>query len=164
MSTGFQWASPLGFSVVLFILSGVLWVVIGVLTPLMLNAKIGGQALIITSRTDAVVFGGSPADLLQASPALAQLRTILLTIIGGLLVAAGSLFVALAWFGVRQGQTWALGSLTLAGIVVLPFWLLVLWPYFQKGAPIALIDVPPFMWVPAALLIPAAVMGWIGLR
>jgi hypothetical protein len=64
----------------------------------------------------------------------------------------------------RAGERWALVALTLAGVAVLPFWMLIFRPYVAAGAPLALGDVPPFMWVPAALLIPAAVLGWIGVR
>jgi len=32
-----------------------------------------------------------------------------------------------------------------------------------RGVNLTLFDVPPFMWVPAALLLPAVVLGWIGL-
>ena len=160
----FKWLSPLGISVALFLLHGTLWILIGALTPVMLNTRIGQQGLIITGRTDKVVFGGSPSELLQNDPALAKLRTILLNIIGGLLVAAGVLVFMLTWFALRKGEVWALGALAMAGTVVLPFWLLVLWPYLRVGAPLALFDLPPFMWIPASLLIPATVLGWIGLR
>jgi hypothetical protein len=32
------------------------------------------------------------------------------------------------------------------------------------GVSVALGELPPFQWVPAALLVPAAVLGWIGTR
>ena len=161
----FKWVSPLGISVALFLLQGALWILVGALTPVLLNTRIDQQGgLIISGRTDKVVFGGSPSELLQNDPALAKLRTILVNIISGLLVAAGVLVFMLAWFALRKEEVWALAALAMAGTVVLPFWLLVLWPYLRAGAPLALFDLPPFMWVPASLLIPATVLGRIGLR
>jgi len=47
---------------------------------------------------------------------------------------------------------------------VLIFWLAALRPYFRPGVNLTFGDVPPFMWVPAALLLPAVILGWIGLR
>ena len=148
----------------LFLLYGVVYILIGGLTPFLLNAEIDQQILIISNRTDSIVFGRAPSELRRVDPALARLRTILLTIVGGLLFAAGCFHLALTWFGLRQGQTWALVALTLGGVAVLPFWILALRPYFQQGVNLTLADMPPFMWLPAALLLPAVVSGWIGLR
>jgi len=52
----------------------------------------------------------------------------------------------------------------LAGLAALPFWLLVFRPYAAAGIVVGLGDVPPFMSVPTALLVPAVVLGWIALR
>jgi hypothetical protein len=79
-------------------------------------------------------------------------------------VAAGILVVAMAVFALRDGERWALVSLALAGVAVLPFWVLVFRPYVAAGAALSLADLPPFMWVPAALLVPASLLGWIGTR
>lgn len=159
----FQWLSPLGISVALFLLNGILYILIGALTPLLLNKGVGPIMLIVSPRTDSIVFGRAPAEILRDDPALFQLRTILLRIIGGLLFTAGCFHLALTWFGLRQGQAWALVALAVGGFAVLPFWYLALRPYFREGVNLTLFDAPPFMWVPAALLIPAVVLGWIGL-
>jgi hypothetical protein len=162
-TTAFQWFSPLGISVALFMLSGGLYVLIGVLTPLLLNRGIGPTMLIVSTRPDTIVFGRSPSEMLRDDPALFQLRTILIIILGGLLFALGCFHFAITWFGLRQGQTWALVALAIGGLAVLPFWYIALRPYFEPGVNLTLFDVPPFMWVPAALLVPAVVLGWIGL-
>ncbi len=162
MSEGFQWVSPLGASVALFLVQGVLWLLIGVATPFLLDAGAGGPAILIVSeRTDTAVFGSPPRDLLANDRRIATLRGILLRIVGGLLFAASALVIAVAWFGLRGGQSWALITLVLVGAAVLPFWWVALRPY--AGVPITLADLPPFMWVPAALLVPASVLGWLGL-
>lgn len=159
----FRWLSPLGISTALFLFYGALYIFVGVLTPILSDTKMGRQSLIISARTDRAVFG-DPEKLLQNDPALAKLRAIMFNMLSGFLVAAGVLVIMLAWFGLRQGQDWALGALALAGVVVLPFWWLVFRPYLNAGAPIGLSDIPPFMWVPGVLLTPAVVLAWIGLR
>ena len=163
-SVEFRWFSLLGASVILFLLYGLVYLLIGALTPIMLNSETGRQMLIISPRTDSIVFGRSPSELLRDDPALFQLRTILLIIIGGLLFTAGCFHIALTWFGLRQGHLWALATLAFGGLAVLPFWFLALQPYFRQGVNLSLADMPPFMWVPAVLLLPAIVLGWLGLR
>ena len=164
MSQDFNWLSPLGISVALFLLYGAVYVLIGAFTPVMADSDIGRRTLVISNRTDRIVFGDSPENLLRNDPALTKLRTTIFNMLAGMLVAAGILVIAVAWFGLRQKQAWALGALALAGIAVLPFWWLVFRPYFQAGAPVGFFDIPPFMWVPGVLLIPAVVLGWIGLQ
>ena len=159
----FKWISPLGISVMLFLVYGLVYIVIGALTPVMQNRGIGSQILIISTRTDGLVFGQPPVDLLRDDPALASLRTILLNIIGGLLFAAGCFHLTITWFGLRQGQAWALIALAIGGLTVLPFYFVALRPYFQPGINLALSDMPPFMWIPAVLLLPAVALGWLGL-
>jgi hypothetical protein len=157
------WASPLGASTILFVLYGLVYVLIGGLTPLLHDRGIGPTMLFISPRADTVLFGAAPTEMLN-DPALSRLRSLLLTALGGILVAAGILVIATAAFALRDGERWALVSLVLAGVAVLPFWILVFRPYVAAGAALSLADLPPFMWVPAGLLIPAAVLGWIGTR
>ncbi len=159
----FEWLSPLGVSSVLFLLYGGLYVLIGVLMPLLHNREVFGVILIISARTDTIVFGQAPQELLKTDPSLAQFRTILYFMLAGLMLLAGSFQIAITWFGLRQGQVWALAALTIGGLAVLPYWYMALRPYFQPGVNLTLGDTPPFMWVPAALLLPAVVLGWIGL-
>ena len=163
MNDGFHWFSPLGISVALFILYGLVHLLIGTLTPVMINTEIGRQVTVSSVAKDNALLGGSTSDLLPASPALDKLRAMLLTMVGGLLVAAGILELALTWFGLRQGQVWALGVLALAGLALLPFWWLVFRPFAQAGIRVGL-DWPPFMLIPTVLLGPAIVLGWVGLR
>jgi hypothetical protein len=159
----FHWLSPLGISVALFLLYGAVYFLIGALAPVMQNTAIGRQATISNPAKDSALLGSATPDLLQASPALLKLRTMLLNMIGGLLVTAGILVLAVTWFGLRQGQGWALGTLALAGLAVFPFWWLVFRPFGEAGIRVGL-DWPPFMLVPTVLLGPAIVLGWIGLR
>jgi hypothetical protein len=56
---GFHWFSPLGISVVLFLLHGAIYILVGGLAPFLLNTdtEIDQQLLIIANRTDSIVFG-----------------------------------------------------------------------------------------------------------
>lgn len=159
----FHWLSPLGISVALFLFYGAFYIFIGVLTPVMADTEMGRQVTISSPEKDNALLGGRTSDLLQANPAMAKLRSMLLNIVGGLLVAAGSLVIAVTWFSLRQGQLWALVALALAGVVVLPFWWLVFRPFAEAGIRVGL-ALPPFMLIPGVLLMPAVVIGWIGLR
>ncbi|HLE13490.1 MAG TPA: hypothetical protein VI776_01980 [Anaerolineales bacterium] len=84
--------------------------------------------------------------------------------IAGFLLLAGVLFISIAWFGLRQAQPWTLTSLFVAGLLALAFWALALSPYFRMGIPVTIGDLPPFIWIPAVLILPAIILGWIGLR
>src|SRR6266567_5292025 len=154
------WASPLGASTVLFVLYGAVWLLIGVLAPFLHDGATGRTMLFLSPRTDTALFGGDPTSLL-ADPALSRLRSLLMIALGGMLAASGILVIAIALFALRAGQGWALATLALTGLVVLPFWLLVFRQYTAAGIALSLGDLPPFMWVPTALLLPAVVLGWI---
>jgi len=159
----FQWLSALGISVVLFLVYGAVYVLIGVLALFLHDRGFGPEMLIISPRTDSIVFGKAPEDLLQDDPALAKLRSIVVVIMAGLLFVAGCFQLTITWFGLRQGQSWALVALALGGFAVLPFWYVALRPYFHPSVHLTLGDMPPFMWFPAMLLLPAFVLGGIGL-
>jgi hypothetical protein len=121
-SFNFQWFSPLGISVMLFLLYGGVYILIGGLSPFVLNTAVDQEILVISGRTDTIVFGHTPAELRRDNPELVQLRTLLLTITGGLLLTTGCFHLALTWFGLRQGQLWALIALAIGGVTVLPYW------------------------------------------
>ena len=157
------WATPLGASTALFVLYGAVWLLIGVLAPFLHDSAAGRTMLFLSPRTDTALFGGDPASLL-ADPALARLRSLLMIALGGMLTVSGILVIAVALFALRAGHGWALATLALVGVVVLPYWLLVFRPYASAGIALSLGDIPPFMWVPTALLLPAVILGWIGLR
>ena len=164
MEESFKWLSPLGVSTALFIAMGVLWILIGALTVPFHNRGTGSEMLFVSHSTDAAYFGTSPSDLLASTPALAKLRTLLLTVIAGFLLLAGSTFVFLAWFGLRQGLAWALATLAIGGVLAIAWWALALLPYFRSGIRVTIGDLPPFMWIPAFLILPAIVLGSLGLR
>jgi hypothetical protein len=160
----FSWTSPLGASVGLFLIYGALHVLFGAIYLLVAETDIGNRTLFASPGLDQALFGALPADLLRDDRVLAQLRSILYLVIAGLLVSLGIVELSLTWFGLHEGQNWALAALAVSGLVMIPFWALVLRPYLAAGAPLGLFSIPPWIWVPSVLLIPATVLGWIGLR
>lgn len=163
MGETFRWASPLGASVALFLAVGALWIFVGALT-VPLHGRWGAGSVFVSKAPDTAYFGGDPPELLARGSALAKLRSLLLTVIAGFLLLAGIAFVALAWFGLKDGQSWALATLGLAGIPAIMLWFLALSDYPRAGVSLSIGVMPPFMWVPALLTPPAIVLGWIGLR
>ena len=163
-TTSFQWASPLGISTILFIISGVIHILIGVLTPLAVNSDFGRKVLIISNRMDMELFGIEPSALLNRNPELAKFRTLFFSNAGGSLIIIGIFMLSLTWFGLRQQLWWAFLTLVVTGLVVLPFWFLTFKPYLKAGISIHFADLPPIFWIPTLVLIPAIIFGWIGLR
>ncbi len=160
----FHWATPLGISVICFLLSGVVHLLIGILTPIFVNSKFGRSAIFISQQTDRQLFGAAPSELLDRNKELAMFRTLFLTNAGGSLVIIGIFIISLTWFGLRQHQVWAFATLTLTGLLVLPYWFLIFKPYLKAGISIQFVDLPPIFWIPTLLLLPGMIFGWLGLR
>ena len=160
----FRWASALGVSVVLFLLSGILHILIGILTPLAVDSEFSRRILMISNRADSAFFGIEPTQLLQQTPELVKLRTVLSRVIGGWLITIGMFTVAVTWFGLRNFQTWSLFTLAGSGAVLALFWILAIRQYLQADVHIQVAELPPIFWIPAATLVPAIILGWVGLR
>ena len=162
-NNSFSWLSPLGISVLLFLISGVLHFLIGALTPFAIESEFGRKILMISNHTDTALFGTEPSQLLQKNPELAKLRVLLSGVMGGWLVVLGIFIMSVTWFGLRQHQMWSLITLGTTGLIILPFWYITFRPYLQAGVTFGFSDIPPILWIPALTLIPAVVLGWIGL-
>ena len=120
--------------------------------------------MVISPRSDRILYGGDPSDLLDADPKLATLRRTLLLMVAGGLVALGVCELTISWFGLRAGHWWAWWALVVSGIAVLPYWFMATSAYRAAGISLTLGDLPPYWWVPAILLLPAAVLSALGLR
>lgn len=160
----FVWLSPLGISVLLFLVSGIFRILIGCLTPFFMDSKITEPSIIMTSRADEKLFGESPSRLLEEDKALHKTRNLILTLLAGVLVIAGIFMVSLAWFGLRGGHWWPLVTLAVAGVAELPFWISFIRHYTKAGVHLTLADIPPFIWIPQLLLVPAIILAIIGLK
>lgn len=145
---------------ILFLICGGLWLAIGLLTPVMSDSVVGRRTLFGSPATDTALYGSPPEELLVSNPQLATLRHVTLRAVAGLLVAAGLLTTAVAWFELGGSETWALALLTLVGVAVLPYWWIAFGPYRQAGIKLGPLDLPPFMWVPGVLMPVASILGW----
>lgn len=152
--------SALDWSAGLFLVHGFLWIAIGVLTPPLIRRDIARRTLIFSNASDTKAFGVEPAELL-GDERVRKLWTTLLDIVAGLLAVGGILVVAVAWFGLRAGERWALVTLTIVPPASLVYWMIAARPFQRAGVRLRLVDVPPFMWVPTAVAMPAIVLGWM---
>ena len=149
---------------ILFLVQGLVYFLIGALTPVMMNRDGGDRILFFSARSDSAYFGGDTRELQQNDPALAKHRDILFLGLAGLLVSLGAAVIVIAWFAVRQGETWGYWSLALVGLLAVGFWIGITWKYVAAGAPVGLGDIPPFMWVTTLLWLAGVATGVFGLR
>lgn len=160
----FRWTSALGISVALFVGYGLINVLVGVLIPVLVRPdRLSDNTLFTSGRPDTALFGASPEALMAQDRPLGMLRYVMILWLAGVFVALGVLQIAGAWFGLRTGQAWALWSLTLADLSIVPFWAMILSRYAQVGAVPRLGETPPLVTYLALIPI-AALLGWIGLR
>jgi hypothetical protein len=126
---GFElhWFSLLGISVCLFILQAALTIVACAIV-FALNPRITAAAyresggFLLSGRMDSLFFGKSMAELIQDNPQMLEVDRYSLYVRAGIWIALGIFQIALAWFGMRQGQTWALWTIVLANIAALAGW------------------------------------------
>ncbi len=162
----FRWLSPLGISVALFLFYGVMNIVIGILIPIanrLSDSELPGGILFMSARSDEALFGRSASDLVKHDTALATLRQLNYAWMAGLFVSFGILQLGLTWFGLRSGNRWALWTLTVGDLAMLPYWALIFQPYLRAGTPLGLQDIPP-LFLYLAIIVVAAIVGWFGLR
>lgn len=160
----FRWLSPLGIAVIIFLLYGVMNAVSGALTPFFVRPdRLFANTILTSERTDTALFGASPQDLIAQNKPLGLLHQLTSIWLGGLMLGLGLFQLAVTWFGLRQGQVWALWTLTVSDLALAPFWVPILNAYARVGAMPGIGEMPPF--IPFLIAIPiAAVLGWIGLR
>lgn len=164
MDETFRWTSPLGLSVILFLLIGALWIFVGVLSVPLTRKWETPEYLFTSASADNSFYGAPASQLAPPGSPLAKFRTMMISIISGFLVLGGLLVISMAWFALRQGQLWALVALVLAILAATAFWTFALLPYIRAGVSLRLGDIPPLIWIPAILILPAFILGWLGLR
>lgn len=160
----FSWGTSLGVAVALFLLIGALYVFIGVATPFFADREEAPDYLLTGRAADTALFGRPAGEVLAEAPDVRTLRRVLIRWVAALLVGIGSLELAVAWFGLRAGERWALLALFISGLVMLPVTYLSYAPFREASASIALSEWPPYQWIPAVLIWPATAMGLLGLR
>ncbi len=168
----FQWLSALGASVALFLLLGALTVVAGVLAMVLYfppgrTARFAAQgqtSLVLLQRGDSDYFGAPLQEVYARNPDVAAVVDLQMLVKSGLWLAFGIFEIVVTWFGLRQGQRWALWTLAGANAAMIVGWGLVVVRYLQRGATVDL-DLPPVVFLWPSLVVPVAtVLGWVGLR
>jgi len=160
----FQWLSPMGTSVALFIIFGLMGLLFGIGIPIISRRAPQFRSIVTSRQADARLFGHSPEELFKQDPILETMYYAKTDWLSGMWMGFGLLQLGLTWFGLRNGQHWALWTLTIGDIATAFYSILVLWPYYSQGVPITLFDLPPVFLYPMILIPIAAVLGWIGLR
>jgi hypothetical protein len=159
-----RWLSPLGVSVALFLLYGAaLSLALGIQWTIIQHTSTP-PAVLTSPRTDTMVFGQPPAVVYQNNPALYTAETSDTDWRDGMALCLGIGVMALAWFGLRRGERWALWTLTLIGLGMLPYAILYMQPVLRVGAPWGLLDPPPLLTFQALVVPVAVLLAWIGLR
>lgn len=124
----FHWLSPLGISVILFLIYGGLNVLVGLVIPF------------LSRKTGTAGFSTRPALDLTCM----------------MWLAFGIFHVGVAWFALRDGQWWALWVVALACLAQLAGWVAYGVQTKDFLAPLFLLD--------AIIILPATVLGWLGLQ
>lgn len=152
-------------SAILFGLSAFLRLGVGLFVPFAIRA--GGSSHpgppgLFHPRPDAALFGSEPIAERDA-PRIRVLGIMLWDWLGGTLVSAGILELAVVWFGLVRGEGWAYLTLILANFALAPYYGLVVGRYVRAGARLRILEIPPLIWVPAILVPIAIVLGLIGI-
>ena len=163
MNDSFSRTSPLGMSVALFLAYGAIHLLTGGAYALVAETELNRHEIFFTPASDQALFGAPPADLLRDDQALVQLRSLTFLVIAAVLVGLAIAEFSLTWFGLREGRPWALITLAVSGLAMFPFWALLFRPYLAAGASLGLFEVQPWIWMEGVLLVPATVLGWVGL-
>src|SRR5262245_16681519 len=106
----FQWLSPLGISVSLFLVQGVLTAFVALLV-LVINRRVSGVAradwgdggLVLSGRMDSSFFGRDMRAVIRNDPVMAQADLYTMYVRAGLWLAFGIFQISLVWFGMRDG-------------------------------------------------------------
>jgi hypothetical protein len=168
----FRWLSPLGISVSLFLVLGVLTVLAGLLAmflyfPPRRTARFAAQgqpSLVLSERGDSDYFGAPLLEVYARNPDVAEIVDLQMLIKSGLWLAFGIFEMVITWFCLRQGQRWALWTLGGANAAQIIGWAAVTLRFLQRGARVDL-DLPPVIFLWPIFTVPVAtILGWMGLR
>ncbi len=103
--------------------------------------------------------GGTPAEIRAFSPDLYQYISHLQVAVSGFIVALGVAVIALAWYGIRKGERWALWTALLSPVIAVAIALPLHFPYG-----IATIGHLGLIYLDALILVAGAAFAYAGLR
>ena len=166
----FRWGSALGASVGLFLSCAAVYVLIALAGAVVMNRygvaapQTNGQ-FIFSAEVDTAFFGRRPAEVVSENPRAGLLILTLLNFMMGFMLALGVLLVAVVWFGLREGQGWALWAAVAGnGAMLVFYWLLGVLPAMRALGITNYFDIwHPFALYPTLVVPVAAVLAWVGL-
>jgi len=160
----FRWRSLLGISVALFLLYGALNVYLPIYVPYTLHTQgawsVGG--LVLTNEADLAMLG-SFAEAAQRDVRVGAFLVSFMDTMCAFMMAFALLQVALVWFALRAGQRWALFTVTLSDLAIIPYYVAIAQTYARFGVS-GTDDFMRWLWTLTALILAASVLGWLGLR
>jgi hypothetical protein len=102
--------------------------------------------------------GGTPAQIRSFSPDLYEYISHLQVAVAGFIIALGVVVIALAWYGIRKGERWALLSAFLGPVIAVAVALPLHFPYG-----IGTIGHLGLIYLDALILLVGTVLAYIGL-
>jgi len=151
-------------SVGIFVTWGVLLAISGGVAAGPIATFMHKRFVLMSERTDAMLLGGSIAQLYAADPALEVATRFHLIMLSAVLSGMGISMASLAWAGLRQGSRAALVGLVLTPVPICVWFAVVASQYRANGISVTIVDVPPFVWVGALVAAVGGILGWRGLR
>src|SRR5574341_331754 len=152
----FRWLSPLGVSVILFLLITFMYVLMGIVSPI-LHHMIGLRfvewfGLVWGKGADTQAYGRPPEVIAREHPEILATRVLAYDMLGGLYLCAAILHFCAVWFGLREGRAWALWALTLADLAIVAYYLIAGRLFSAAVTPVTLGDMHPYALFPALIL------------
>ncbi len=103
--------------------------------------------------------GGTPAEIRAFSPDLYEYISHLQVAVSGFFIALGVAVIALAWYGIRKGERWALWTAFLSPVIAVAIALPLHFPYG-----IGTIGHLGLIYLDALILVVGTALAYAGLR
>jgi hypothetical protein len=103
--------------------------------------------------------GGTPGQIRSFSPDLYEYISHLQVAVSGFIIALGVVVIALAWYGIRRGERWALLTAFLGPVIAVAVALPLHFPYG-----IGTIGHLGLIYLDALILLVGTVLAYVGLR
>jgi hypothetical protein len=110
MKSNFKWFSPLGISMISFMVCGAVYTLVGTIGTVIysLGAVRLTKQFYFGETIDPLFLGKSPVEILNESSQLAQYLEIIMIVAWSLSAGMGILQLGVAYFGLKSGHMWAL--------------------------------------------------------
>jgi hypothetical protein len=124
----------------------------------------GSPSLFLSAEIEAPMLGRPTAEPMAVSPGLARILGIVMDAFLGMMLGFAILLAAIAWFGIRDVQAWALWAAAIGNAAMLAvYWLVAILP-FMRGAKVGYRQLwHPYALIPTILVPIGTVLGLIAL-